>query len=337
MAGLAAALVATVADTAARLGADRRHALAAGLVAAVAPLLSGTVAGARYDLWPTLLAALAVAAAVRGRPGVAGVLLGLGVAAKLWPGVLVPTLAAWAWRRAGRSAAIRLAIGLVATLCAVAAGPLLVGAAGLGDALGRQAGRPLQLESVGAAALVVGHHVADALGRDGAGLVVVTGSGSQNVEGPGAGFAEGLLGVLQPAAVLLVVVLGVRAVLRGADPSGALVAGVAAASLAVAVTGPVLSPQFVLWLIPGTALLAVRPERAARLAAALVGGAWLATGIHFPWWYWTYARLDPVVAVLVLARDVLLLAALVLVARLLARMARDGAPARRYAASRSSR
>jgi len=67
------------------------------------------------------------------------------------------------------------------------------------------------------------------------------------------------------------------------------------------------------------------------------GGAWLATGIHFPWWYWTYARLDPVVAVLVLTRDVLVLAALVLVARLLTRMARDGAPARRYAASRSSR
>lgn len=57
------------------------------LVIAAAPFVSW-----RFDIFPALLSMLAVALALAGRPRLAGLSLGVGVAAKLFPAVLGPVI-----------------------------------------------------------------------------------------------------------------------------------------------------------------------------------------------------------------------------------------------------
>src|SRR6185437_10749402 len=69
----------------------------AGCIAAAASALRAVDAGAER----TLVAVGALAAVVRERPVVSGMLLGLGFAAKLWPAVLLPIAIVHLWRRRG--------------------------------------------------------------------------------------------------------------------------------------------------------------------------------------------------------------------------------------------
>ena len=74
--------------------------------------------------------------------------------------------------------------------------------------------------------------------------------------------------------------------------------------------GKVLSPQFLIWLVP-VVVLARRASANAMLAAALV-----LTQLWFPFRYWDLVReLDPRVSWLVLARDLVLLALLATLVR----------------------
>jgi hypothetical protein len=84
----------------------------------------------------------------------------------------------------------------------------------------------------------------------------------------------------------------------------------AAAITAFVALGKVLSPQFLIWLVP-VVVLAHRWSANTMLAAALV-----LTQIWFPFRYWDLVReLDPRVSWLVLARDLVLLALLATLAR----------------------
>jgi hypothetical protein len=68
--------------------------------------------------------------------------------------------------------------------------------------------------------------------------------------------------------------------------------------------GKVLSPQFLVWLIPLVPLVAGRRGVA---AAGLLGAALVLTQVWFPFRYWDFAdTFDPTVSVLVLARDLVL-------------------------------
>ena len=75
----------------------------------------------RYDLFPALLTALALTAVLGKRPCVAGLWLGLGIAAKLYPAVLLPVLAVYYLVGGQRRDLARLALGclIVVTLCAL--------------------------------------------------------------------------------------------------------------------------------------------------------------------------------------------------------------------------
>jgi hypothetical protein len=101
--------------------------------------------------------------------------------------------------------------------------------------------------------------------------------------------------------------------LRRPGTPAELVRWSAAALVAFVALGKVLSPQFLIWLVPVVPLVAgLRGLRASVLTAA----ALVLTQLWFPSRYWDLAReLEPVPSTLVLARDLVLVAALVVLVR----------------------
>jgi hypothetical protein len=300
----AVALAAVAALAAARVGSGER-ALAAGLLAAFAPAIAGSVALTRFDLWPTLLAALALWAAAARRDGLAAAFTGLGVAAKLWPGLLLPALLVLAFRRRGRRGALRSVAWFVLAGGVPVLLALIVSPSGLWHALSVQAGRPLQVESLGASILVGLAHLG---GHPGYGIE--TSSGSQNLQGGSVALATTLTSLAAAAGVLIAVVGAARSVPAARDDRAAFSEAARFAFAAVVASmafGRVLSPQYVLWLAPFPLL--VRGRRGV-LAAVFTLASLTLTQAEFPSRYWRYAdgRFDGTVSALILGRIVALVA-----------------------------
>jgi uncharacterized membrane protein len=296
MAACGIALLVALAFSVASLGFGPAAVAGALGLAAVAPLLLGTVVLTRFDLWPAALTAGAMAAILSGRLRLGHGLLGAGVAAKLWPGVLLPLTVAYVWRTRGRREALLclgIAIGVVA---AVVLPFLVISPHGVWTSFSRQLSRPLQIESVGAALIVGAHHVF------GTGATMISSRGSQNLSGD---FARAV-GVLQ-SVVQLSVLVGIWFTFARRDRSREeLVRYAAATVVAFIALGKVLSPQFLIWLIPLVPLVR-RWSVAVLYAAALV-----LTQAWFPKHYWSYALdFSEAVTWLVLLRDLVLLGLLV--------------------------
>jgi hypothetical protein len=293
MAACGVALVILVGLTLRSLAAGRARLVAALGFVALAPLALGSVVLSRFDLWPAALAAGALAAFVAGRDRLGSGVLGLAVAAKLYPGVLVPLAAAWVWRRHGRREALACGLVLVAALAVCFVPFLVVAPEGVVSSLGRQLSRPLQIESLGSALLL-------ALGFD---LEMESSHGSQNVAGT-AGDVVGIVATCVQVAVLFAIWTTFA---RGRMSSERLVRFFAAAVLAFVALGKVLSPQFLIWLVPLVPL--VRGTRGLA-ASALLAAALVLTQLWFPSRYWDFAlTFDATVSWLVLARDLALVAA----------------------------
>jgi uncharacterized membrane protein len=256
---------------------------------AVSPLLVGSLILSRFDLWPALLTTAALAALVAGFDRLGWGLLGAAVAAKAWPLVLVPLALVWAWRRRNLPAAL---IGLAVLVLAVV--PFaIVAPHGVWTSVSGQASRPLQIESFGAALLTSFGHPA-----------VATSHGSQNIVGHGA--LAACFGVLQALAVVGAWI----GFARGPATPDRLLRYSAAAVCAFIVFGKVLSPQYLIWLVPLVPL--VRGRRGIAATGLLVA-ALVLTQVWFPFRYWAYA-LDFHLAGVVLARDLVLLVLLAVLA-----------------------
>jgi uncharacterized membrane protein len=271
------------------VGAGPVRLVAAAAFVGLAPLALGSLVLSRYDLWPAALTAGALAAFVSGRERLGYVGLGLGAAAKIYPLVLLPVAFAWTLRRrGGREAA--LGLGIVAGVLGAILLPFAVIAPeGLADSLGRQLGRPLQIESLGAAVLLAAHQ---------AGIydpAVVSSHGSQNLDGRLPDALAAVQSALQALALLAVWLAARR---------GSLLAGAAAAVAAFVAFGKVLSPQFLVWLLPLVPLVA---GAAGLSASGLLAGALVLTQLWFPYRYWDVVALEPV-GLLVLFRDLVLVA-----------------------------
>jgi hypothetical protein len=272
-----AACLALIAGTLRAVDADAFRETGALFLFAVSPIVLGSLFDTRFDLWPALLALGGVAALVRERPLLSGGLLGLGFAAKLWPGVLLPVAAIHLWRRRGSSSAL----GAVAAFAAVAAACFvpfaILAPGGLRASLSGQLDRPLQVESLGSAVLMAAQH----LGMRP--LATVTTHGGQALVGRGAGLAADLSTAALVASVLAIWLAYARR--RTREREAALVA--AAASVAAVVAfDKVLSPQYLIWLVPFVALV-----RGARgfVAAGLLLLALGLTQTWFPSHYWQLA------------------------------------------------
>ncbi len=267
------------------------------LLVAVSPLLIGNLVLSRFDLWVAALTVGAVAALLRERRATSAVVLGAAIATKLYPAVLVPIALAWIWQRRGRRDAL-VWLGQVMATCAVVFLPFAaLSPRGLEHSFTSQLDRPLQIESLGGVALIAVHQVF------GTRLHVFT-TMSQNLSGPGAHAAAVVSSVLQVAALLFVWI----AYARGMQTRERLVRYAAAGVVAFIAFGKVLSPQYLVWLIP------LVPLVRSRIAQLLLVAGLVLTQVEFPARYWQFVALQPGITTVVLWRDLVLVALFVLLA-----------------------
>lgn len=298
-----AALGAFVAGALRSLGASRLR--IGGALAALAGgmLLLGPFTLTRFDLVPAAVAAGAVAAVLAGRERLGAAALGAAIATKLYPAVLLPLFVARSWRRHGRAEALRslgITLGVVALVYAPFA---LLAPTGIGRSVWQQLGRPLQIESLGSALLLALHHVF-ALPLDWA-----SGHGSQNLTGTVSAVAAAATTTAGVAALAAVWV----AFARGDAGDERFIRFAAAAAVAFVAFGKVLSPQFLVWLLPLVPLVA--GGRGA-VGSVLLVLACALTRLWFPGDYWALVKqFDEQASWIVLARDLTLVGLFVLLVR----------------------
>lgn len=288
MAALGAGTAVVVSACSAAIFSGARR-LVAPLAFAAGVVLCGAILANRFDVAVAFVIAAAVLALVRGRHDLSAGLLGLGFALKLVPVLLLPLVLLVARRR--WSAVVAFAVA--------AAVPFLpyLGAPHLAGLFLYHAERPLQLESVLATPFLVAHVL---------GLVpvqITTVFGSQAVIAPGAELAARLSGPLQLAALALTGWLALR---RRASLSPEDLALVALGILLSFVTfGKVLSPQFLVWLLPLAALVAAPRPLVAGLCLALLG----LTQLEFPPLFRSLLELRPLAVWVVTLRNAALVVA----------------------------
>jgi hypothetical protein len=237
--------------------------LAAGVFVAISPLLVGSLVLSRFDLWPAFLTATAVVLLLCDRHRLGWAFLGGAVAAKLYPFVLVPLALVWTHRRAKLRDALAGAAVFAAAVVPFAA----VAPHGVWDSVYGQGSRPLQIESLGGSVV---RALADPR--------IVTTHGSQNVAG------YGWVATVSVAAQVIVLVWVWTAFARRPND---LARAAAAAAAAFVAFGKVLSPQFLIWLVP---LVPLVRRRRGLVATALLTAALVLTQVWFPARYWDYVN-----------------------------------------------
>ncbi len=282
-------------------GHRRRSALWVWLLAV--PLL-GATAYARFDLVPGILAAVGLLL-LSTHPRIAAAAGAVATGLKFWPALLLPALAA---RSQGRRQVV-VVVGLVGTALA-GASLLTAGWDRLISPLTWQGERGLQIESVLASPAMLGWALSPA-GFE----VAFSDYNAVEIAGPG---TDSLLAVSEVATLALMaalVLLWVRTWRHGSAVSlDAVTWTCLAAVTGFLVTSKVLSPQYLLWLLP-LAAAGLAASDTARGGAALrrwAVGLLVATGAthlifpvfylglssHQPWSVW--------VVLLLVARNVIL-------------------------------
>ena len=285
------------------LGATGARLFVGTAVPAAAPLLLGPLVLTRFDLYPAALVAAALAAFVAGRDRLGGGVLGAAIAVKLFPAVLLPVAVAWTWKRRGRREALVVLAICVGVAAAVFLPFVAIAPDGVAWSIWRQLGRPLQIESFGAAVLLALHQLGMPLGWS-------SSHGSQNLTGTVAAVASVATSIAQAGVLLWI---WERYARRAAPSPAAFVCACAASLVAFVALGKVISPQFLIWLLVGVVLVGGRrtwPAVALLVVACILTRGW------FPYRYWSLVfTFDPLVSWLVLARDLTLLALLAVVVR----------------------
>ena len=301
MIGLCSVAAALTGATAAALWRGLGRPLAAAGAYALAVLAAGAITANRYDVAVALTLAACLFFLSRRFTPAAGAALGVGVALKLTPGLLLPLVLIVAETR-------RRALWAFAAFVVFAAVPFLpfLGRLhGLTNIVTYHARRPLQIEAVpGTLYLIAG-----TLGKWG----IDTGNsfGSQSLGGPGSAVVAKLsvwVGLLLVAGIYLLIWRR-RELLRAAPeyiPLAAL-----ACVLAFTVCNKVLSPQYMCWTFPLVALVVVGRGTYQRLSGILTLVAIALTQVEFPYLYWRMVALEPGPVWVVVARNVVLVAAAV--------------------------
>jgi hypothetical protein len=191
---------------------------------------TGPLVLTRFDIVPALFVLAAVLARDRGRSAAWSGLLSVGVAVKAFPLFLFPALLRG--ERNLRRVIVAGAIPLV--LCAAA---VIVMGDEFGSAITYHTDRALQVEALAASPFEVAH----ALGSSGIGSV--TGHGGFELSASGADAARWLSVVIGALGYLALVRAGWRSEVSNLKLATAMIS-------VLVVFAPVLSPQFLLWILP---------------------------------------------------------------------------------------
>jgi hypothetical protein len=191
---------------------------------------TGPLVLARFDIVPALFVLAAVLARDRGRSAAWSGLLSVGVAIKAFPLFLYPALL-----RGERNLRRVIVAGAIPLVLCVAA--VVVMGDEFGSAITYHTDRALQVEALAASPFEVAH----ALGSSG--IATVTGHGGFELSASGADTARWLSVVIGAIGYLLLVRAGWRSEVSNLKLATALVT-------VLVVLAPVLSPQFLLWILP---------------------------------------------------------------------------------------
>jgi hypothetical protein len=279
------------------------------VVVALAPVAAGAMVRTHFDLAPVLCLVAGVACVAATRPRIGFLLFGVGAALKLFPLAAAPVAAAWLFGRGRRGEAVTgLVITAVVAGLAIAAA-VAISADGATEAVEYHVERPVQIESLpasilngveavgGEAPAPVHSHRSDGLEHSAADAISV-------------GFAT-LLGLM---------IVGLILIARRLDDVRGLGIATLASAAAFASLGKVLSPQFMLWLIPLAAVaLAWRMYALGIVTTAAVA----ATLAWFPDRYFDLVDREDTPLIAVAVRNGLLLLMLVLIAREVRRLVRE--------------
>jgi hypothetical protein len=194
---------------------------------------TGPLALQRFDLVPALFVLAAVLARDRGRSAAWSGLLSVAVAIKAFPLFLYPALL-----RGERSLKRVIVAGAIPLLLCVLA--VVVMGDEFGSAINYHTQRALQVESLAASPFEIAH----VLGKSG--ITTVTGHGGFEIHASDATAARWVSVVLGAAGYLWLVVAGWRSKATNLQLVTALLT-------VMVVFAPVLSPQFLLWILPVSA------------------------------------------------------------------------------------
>jgi uncharacterized membrane protein len=311
----AAAVVLLCGALARRTGGDARRAM---LAAAVMALLCGALVRTHFDLFPVALVLAAMLLLARDRPRAGFAVLGLAVMTKVFPIVVAPVAIAWLVARGRRRDAWQGALVCAAVMAAIAVAAVAASPDGALDAVRYHLDRPVQIES--SPALVV-------LGLDAAGLGHATSVSSFRSDGLLHPAADLIASLFLTALVALLALLCVNVARSGAAGRSAareLVIASLAACAGFALFGKVLSPQFVIWVLPLGALAFAWRMHALAAAVALVA---VLTQIEFPTHYFDVVAREPLAIGLVALRNAALAAVIALSVRELRAARRARQPA----------
>jgi hypothetical protein len=298
--GAAMAVVLLCGALARATGADPRRGM---LAAALMPLLLGALVRTHFDLFPVALLLAGLLLVVRDRPRSGLAVIGLGAMTKAFPLVAVPVALAWLLARGERRAAWQGAVACGAVVAVIAGAAVAASPGGAIDAVRYHLDRPVQVES--SPALVL-------LGLDAAGAGDASTVASHRSDGLLHPASEAVTSLFLTGLILLVGFL-CAGVSRRPEARDLVIASLAACT-AFALLGKVLSPQFLIWAVPLGALAFA--WRLHALAAAVALAAVL-TQIEFPAHYFDVVAREPLAIALVAARNLALLAVLVLSVRAL--------------------
>lgn len=296
----------------ARIAPDGDAALDAARLFAPAVLLLGMTQVLRFDAAPALATGGALLSLLAGAPGLAGALLGCGVALKLWPLLVGPVFLLALLLDGDRRGAARLVLAGAAAVALAHAPALALAGRQAFDYLGYQGERGLHTESFLGNVLVL-------LSK-----VTPVGVWTRFENGSDALHAAGVLDrafllthVAVPLAIGAALVAAARGVRRTAPGTAArgtvLAAAVVSLVAGVLVASKVLSPQYLVWLAP--AVLALPGAEGLRLARLYLF-ACLLTQIFYPRAYSLISDLTLLGHIILFMRNVTLLIISIRAARL---------------------
>jgi hypothetical protein len=197
----------------------------------------------RYDLWPSLMCLAAILLFCSGRQLWSGLGIAIGAGLKVYPVVFIPVLAVIAWRQAKGT---RFIAGLSVGLLPIAVASFVIPWWRFAEF---QSARGLQAESVYASVLWLGRQL---------GMVRVEWEFTRKwfeVTGPSASAVVPWARAIFVVATAMATVLAARAAARSKNPSPAQLARLLLAPLLAFIAfNNVLSPQFMIWILPLAAI-----------------------------------------------------------------------------------